>query len=99
MKCSFLEETENPDGTFDRTECFNNADVLLPKGYGLCYRCAYRKLQAENKRLICLAEFVLNTGIISKLQAMNVSGLSLKEIEPYMAKSEAEADEIIKRGE
>ena len=45
MECNF-ESTENHDGGFTTTKCVAKAEVG-----GLCWHCAYKALQAENKRL------------------------------------------------
>ncbi len=53
MDCSFKEEITYPNGSFQRSMCLNRADILIANDpcYGLCYACAYGKLQAENKQL------------------------------------------------
>lgn len=53
MECSFEETINYPDGSYKSSKCINEAKIFLINDpcYGLCYRCAYRKLQAENKQL------------------------------------------------
>ncbi len=53
VQCSFEKEEILEDGGLLRSACFNKAEILFVNNpcYGLCYACAYRKLQAENKRL------------------------------------------------
>jgi len=53
MVCSFEETINYPDGSYRYSKCINKADILIINDpcYGLCYACAYRKLQAENKWL------------------------------------------------
>ena len=58
----------------------------------------YEQFQTENEKLTALARYVLNCGLISRLQAAKASGFTYKEIGKYQAKSEAEADEIIRKG-
>ena len=53
MECSFEETVTNQDGSFTISKCVNRAEIPLVGDlcYGLCYVCAYNKLQAESKRL------------------------------------------------
>ena len=48
MQCSFEEKITYPDGGFSHSKCVNDAEILLVNDpcYGLCFRCAYQKLQA-----------------------------------------------------
>ena len=57
MQCSFEEQTDLPDGRYRYSKCLNRAEILLPNDpyYGLCFTCAYNKLQAENKKLKAFA--------------------------------------------
>jgi hypothetical protein len=59
-QCSFDETIELWNGGFRRTKCINKAEILDTNDpcYGLCFVCAYRKLQTENKRL---KEFIEET--------------------------------------
>ncbi len=63
IQCSFEKEETLEDGGLLRLACFNKAEILFVNDpcYGLCYACAYRKLQAENKRLReALSEWMLH---------------------------------------
>ncbi len=53
MECSFEETITNQDKSFTRSKCINRAEILIIDDpcYGLCHRCAYKKLQAENEQL------------------------------------------------
>ena len=53
MQCSFTEEFTYDDGSKSTIVCLNQAEILYTKSphYGLCYKCGYKKLQAENGRL------------------------------------------------
>ncbi len=53
MQCSFDETIDLPSGGFQRSECINQADILVINDpcCGLCFACAYQKLQAENEKL------------------------------------------------
>ena len=52
MECSFEENTTSKGGGYRSSTCMNNAEVLIigDSCYGLCFSCAYKKLQAENKK-------------------------------------------------
>ena len=49
MQCSFKEENVLEGGFYRSSTCVNRAEIMLVNDpcYGLCYRCAYKKLQAE----------------------------------------------------
>jgi len=51
IQCSHKEETINQDGSWTCSTCINKAEILIASDpcYGLCYRCAYNKMKAENK--------------------------------------------------
>ncbi len=53
MQCSFDETIDLPSGGFQRSKCINQADILVINDpcCGLCFACAYQKLQAENEKL------------------------------------------------
>lgn len=53
MQCSFEETIDLPSGGYQHSKCINRAEILFINDpcYGLCFACAYRKLQAENKKL------------------------------------------------
>lgn len=53
VQCSFEETVDLPDGGFRHSICGEVAEILVANDpcYGLCYRCAYQQLQAENKLL------------------------------------------------
>lgn len=49
MDCEFEQIVNYPDGSYTHSKCMSKADILILNDpcYGLCYRCAYKKLQAE----------------------------------------------------
>jgi len=53
MECSFEEKIDHPTSGFTHSKCVNKAEIwdINDPCYGLCYSCAYRKLQAENNHL------------------------------------------------
>ena len=53
MQCTFEEKTIHSDGSFLHSKCINKANILVINDpcYGLCYHCAYEKLEVENKWL------------------------------------------------
>ena len=53
IKCSFKETIDLPNKRFRSSECMNKAEILITNDrcYGLCFRCAYNKIKAENERL------------------------------------------------
>ena len=61
MQCIFEEETAYPGGRFSHSKCINRADILVINDpcYGLCYHCAYEKLEAENKQLAKFAREII----------------------------------------
>ncbi len=62
MECSF-ESTENYAGGFIKAKCVAKAEVG-----GLCWHCAYKALQAENKLLkaLCLRESMVLKEALSR---------------------------------
>ncbi len=53
MQCSSEEKITYPNGSFQHSVCIHKAEILFINDpcYGLCYTCAYKKLQDELKRL------------------------------------------------
>ena len=53
MQCSFQNEEVRPDGSYISSICINEAKIMITGDpcYGLCYGCAYKQLQAENKQM------------------------------------------------
>jgi len=51
MRCSYESKRPRPDGSFDVSTCINEADILDIGNpcRGLCYRCAYEKLQSDKE--------------------------------------------------
>ncbi len=46
IHCTFNETVNHPDGSYTRSQCVAKADILLINDpcYGLCYHCAYKKV-------------------------------------------------------
>lgn len=51
MECSHKSETTLPDGSYITSICTNKAEILNGEFAGLCYYCAYLKLQSASDAL------------------------------------------------
>ncbi|KKM80214.1 hypothetical protein LCGC14_1342280 [marine sediment metagenome] len=53
IQCSFEETINLPGGGFRATTCIQPAEIMFINDpcFGLCFRCAYRKLKTENEIL------------------------------------------------
>ena len=90
MICTFKEEI-HADGGFTQTVCMRQADIMeinSPR-YGLCYQCAYEKLESENAKLSKQIDSMHDAGL-----GPDYTNKVVRELQAEIAKLKADVAQL-----